>query len=316
MSSKNEVGSLIYKGFSSKEIKKRIPDFPLEPSKEYFMSLGYSIHTARNYKVALKKNNAKVCESSVSSIDESHFLTSLNANENNIILDTSALNYEESVELMKNSFKVSIIYSVIREFDSVIKKKNISNYLRAIIREQTLSMLQNKTGGKYRLIPWNWKSDGYTDNLILEYIESLPINERPTLLTGDQNLALKAKCLGFEYILYIPKNIKSDTSDKPKSSIIEDLENIRKYNPAALIFSVKSEHCKNILDISEISENVQVDYYAVVVRSKKGYVKVQKLQIVSDQKQKIDFKCYIPKDIEQLNDKFHKIILNSIKVLL
>lgn len=65
-------------------------------------------------------------------------------------------------------------------------------------------MLQDNT--KYRLVPWKWTNTGYTDYIILDYLENLPINERPTLLTADQNLALKAKCLGFEYILFLSTN--------------------------------------------------------------------------------------------------------------
>ena len=56
MSSKNEVGSLIYNGYTSEQIRERIPSFPLNPDKKYFLNLGYSMSTARNYLTTLKKN--------------------------------------------------------------------------------------------------------------------------------------------------------------------------------------------------------------------------------------------------------------------
>ena len=191
MSSKNEVGSLIYNGYTSEQIRERIPSFPLNPDKEYFLNLGYSMSTARNYLTTLKKNNISSIENTFS-IEDSNFLTSSNANNNNLILDSSALDYEESVKLMLNSFKVTVLYSVIKSFAHTNQ-------------EYLISMLQN-TQQKYRLVPWKWKSIKDADESIFDYLENLPTNERPTLLTADQNMALQAKCLGFEYILYISKS--------------------------------------------------------------------------------------------------------------
>ena len=57
MNKKNEVGSLIYNGYTSEQIRERIPSFPQDPNKEYFLNLGYSVHTASNYITALNKNN-------------------------------------------------------------------------------------------------------------------------------------------------------------------------------------------------------------------------------------------------------------------
>ena len=45
-------------------------------------------------------------------------------------------------------------------------------------------MLQDNT--KYLLVPWKWTNTGYTDYIILDYLENLPINERPTLLTKEE----------------------------------------------------------------------------------------------------------------------------------
>ena len=68
----------------------------------------------------------------------------------------------------------------------------------------------------------------YHDEVLLQYMIDLPVNERMTLLTVDVQLALKAKALGLDYILYIPR-IKSEsekisTSQKGKEDeiVIED----------------------------------------------------------------------------------------------
>lgn len=321
---KSEIGSLISSGYSSNEIKKRIPDFPINPDEEYFLKLGYSLSTARSYKSKLKKNNKKNNLSS----EETNFLISSHANANNIILDTSSLEYDEAIQVITKSRKVTILYATIKEFDSVSQKETVSQYLKYIIREQTRLILNSNNSSKYRLVPWNWKSSEYTDDIILDYLSNTSVCERPTLLTADQNLALKAKCLGFEYILYLvanqdlvveqqPKTINREETSKKISisstTIREDLVNIRKYNQYALIYSVTNDHCKNILDPKELEK---ADYYAVVSRSKKGCVKIQKLKMVSNKKQKSDFKCYSKEDVKCLEAEFHKVILNSVTGLL
>lgn len=188
MNKKNEVGSLIYNGYTSEQIRERIPSFPQDPNKEYFLNLGYSVHTASNYITALNKNNHSSIKK-IFSIEGFSTFTSKNANVKDLILDCSAFDYEELVKLVLDSYRVTVLYSVIKNF-------------AATNQECLISMLQN-THHQYRLVPWKWKSTTDADEAVFDYLENLPSDERPTLLTANQNMALRAKCLGFDYILYI-----------------------------------------------------------------------------------------------------------------
>jgi len=203
---KNEIGSLINKGMSTKEIKQRIKDFPETPDIQYFEDLGYSRKTAITYISRLKKNNLKQKNQNIEKQEESEdrtvgtFIISENADENNIILDTCALNHKETIEILEKCSKVTLIYALTNDFESIEKGKN--EQLKKKIRDYRKIFLKDKQ--KYRLVPFKWRDKRYPDELILEYIMELPAKEKPTLLTTDQNLAFRASFLGIEYILYQP----------------------------------------------------------------------------------------------------------------
>ena len=221
MKPKHEVGCLIRKGLTSEEIQSRIADFPTNPSLDYFIGLGYSKNTAAHYKYLLNKNNSADNHSEKNS--SSNLIFSKNANANNIILDTCALQHKETRKILSDSDSVTVLYATIKEFDRGCKKDNMSQYLKFNIREETKKMLFSDS--RYHLSPFDWKNNNYTDEIILDYMSMLSLQDRPTLLTADQNFALRAKCLGFEYILYserqsqpIEKTIKTN---KNKSVITQ-----------------------------------------------------------------------------------------------
>lgn len=206
---KHEIGSFINKGMTSQEIQERIKDFPYEPSIQYLIDLGYSPRTAKEYRYRLKKNNTFPLKQDHKN---GSFVISAKADITSIILDTSALKRKETVAILKNAASVTILYPTIKEFDTLNKSKSGSAYSKFMIREQTRKMLFSDDS-KYRLVPFGYKVNRYTDELILDYLFSLPIAERPTLLTCDHNLALRAKCLGFEYIDFIMNNNKANNQD-------------------------------------------------------------------------------------------------------
>lgn len=199
MIKKHEVGSLIRKGATSKELKEKI-NFPEDPSIEYFVSLGYSKNTARYYKYLLKKNNLLKVKVEPEPVYPETLLFSPNADVNNIALDTCAFKNKTMRDIIENSKTVTVIYAILREFDKVCNQASVSNELKHYIKEEEDKMLQSK--GKYRLVPYNWKNTSYTDEIILDYILTLPYRERPTILTADRNFALRAECLGINYIFY------------------------------------------------------------------------------------------------------------------
>lgn len=326
MKNKHEVGSLIRKGLSVQEIQERIKGFPDNPDIEYFMSLGYAKNTAREYRYQIRKNS-----NNCSNSKNNNLIMSKNANKSYLILDTSALTSPCSGKFIKDASSITILYSVIKEFDTAPKKENASPYFKHMIRNQTkeILLLENE---KYRLVPFGRNINNYTDEVLLDYLFSLPINERPTLLTCDNNLALKAKCLGFEFILcsVTLKNKKEDTiattSNEPQklqkakkdtlniNLLYEDLLNVKKHNPNSLIFFVKNDNCNKIL---EIPDSGSIDYCCIITKSYgKNLIKVKKYYAQNNQKATIKFKCYCEENIEQLENELHPIVLDCIKNLL
>lgn len=317
---KHEIGSFINNGMTSQEIQERIKDFPYNPSIEYFVNLGYSQSTARLYRARLNKNNS--CSAKLGSQNGS-FVISPKADKSNIILDTSALKSEETVDILENASSVTILYPTIKEFDTLNKSENGSAYFKFMIREQTRKILFSNTS-KYRLVPFGHKVNCYTDELILDYLFNLPVSERPTLLTCDHNLALRAKCLGFEYIDFIMNNNYKSKTQPSKNSmtdlgvriVYDEIINIHKYNRKARIFLVKNGICQNLYNTSQV-EPEQVEYFAVIAESKKNSViKIQKIWLENNQKEKKEFQCYCEDDFKPLEGILHPTILNSAKELL
>lgn len=339
---KHEIGSFINNGMTSQEIQERIKDFPYEPSIQYFVDIGYSLNTAKQYRSRLKKNNRIL---SKQDNKNGSFVISPKADKANIILDTSALKSEETVDILENANSIIVLYPTIKEFDTLNKSENGSAYFKFMIREQTRKILFSEDS-KYRLVPFGYKVNCYTDELILDYLFNLPIAERPTLLTCDHNLALRAKCLGFEYIDFIMNNnhkannaststrtpIKDhfmDSNQKPKIQspknsmtdlgvriVYDEIINIHKYNRKARIFLVKNGICQNLYNTSQV-EPEQVEYFAVIAESKKNSViKIQKIWLENNQKEKKEFQCYCEDDFKPLEGILHPTILNSAKELL
>lgn len=332
---KSEVGVLIRKGASLEEIKKRIPDFPDTLNIEYFISLGYSKSTSQNYISLLKKNTSKTNNS----LAATSLIMSKNANVNNIILDTCALKHKETRNILFNSTSVTILYSLLKEFDKIQKKHNVPNTLKYWIREETKKMLLSDK--RYKLVPYDWKNSRYTDDSILNYLFTLPFNDRPTILTADQNFALRAKCLGFDYILYMSLTQKQTSSTRPKSSITQkkatqNLTNnkdeptsnlgvniiyddgiikIHKYNPNATIFSVTDNLCKDVSNTVKIEENI--DYLVVIADSiKHKVVKVQKIWFENNEKGQKNFKYFYNEELNTSDNELHEKILQFVQNLL
>ncbi len=237
MRKKSEIGSLIRQGKTSKEIRKTINNFPKETiTIQYFLDLGYKESTSaqllRQLNISDEKKNKKVKKEKAfiqSEKNSTDYTYSENANFKNIILDTSALGYVKCCKLLEEAKSITIIYRTIIEFDDKKNFKSTSfdkNNLAYNIRKYSKEFLTDK---RVRLVPFGRNMENkYHDEVLLQYMIDLPVNERMTLLTVDVQLALKAKALGLDYILYIPR-IKSEsekisTSQKGKEDeiVIED----------------------------------------------------------------------------------------------
>ena len=207
---KNLVGTLIGKGMTSAQIQERIKDFPTDPTTEYFTKLGYTKSTAKSYICKLRKNNLSNQEKEQKNISSKNekttrrgcFICSKNANKDNLILDTCALQNRDTIKIIDESAKVTVLLSTLNEMEDLKRKKtNLTGretFLQTMISKFGRKFL--KETKKYRLVPFN--EDGYNDNSILKYLMQQPLTERQTIITADVLFANRAKCLGLEYILY------------------------------------------------------------------------------------------------------------------
>lgn len=330
MRQKHEVGSLIRKGLNSEEIRERVKDFPDNPDIQYFINLGYTTSTAKNYRILVRKNNSEKLGSNTTSL-----IASKNADKHHLLLDTSALTSTETVDIIELASSITLLYSIIKEFDIAPKKENASPYFRKMVKQITKSILSQDNNSKYRLIPFERNVDKYTDEILLDYLLSLPSSERPTLLTCDANLALKAKCLSLEFILCsVVSTDKKEvtitpTTEEPakleSSQIIkndnlninllyEDLINTQKYSPQSLIFFIKGKTCNKI---TQVPSSVSIDYCCIVTKSyDKEFVKIKKYYLQNGQKATMKFRCYCEEDAKNLQDELHPSVLTCVKELL
>lgn len=217
------IGRIILKGGTSKELRKEIKDFPLNPTKDYFIKLGYKESTAKKYLARLRKNEEK---SSTSSIIESteiledlteqaRFIESENVDYTNLLIDTCALRCSETVEVIEQAKHVTFIKATIEEMDKQKQKKgrkklalNIRLYTEKILLDSQKYMLSSFPG---------FNKENYPDNILLQYLLILPKQLRPTLFTADKNLAVKAKMWDLPYILYqVPENKKEGQEFRQK----------------------------------------------------------------------------------------------------
>lgn len=229
----NEVGALIRRGYSIKEIREVVKDFPINPDLKYLEDLGYSKGTAQNYLYWLRRNcerdnnsEAKCC------FDQNMLIFSKNADINNIILDTSALGRKSCRDAIDKSNKVIVLYCIIREFDKVLKNDEKSDKIKNPIKTYVDKMIGDQIG-KFKVVPYKYKDTREADDIIIDYILEQSITERPTILTADKRLALKAKCFGFDYILYSRKfnhytelDDEEDEEDKDSSTNLNPQEKL------------------------------------------------------------------------------------------
>ena len=278
----------------------------------------------------ISKNNSEKLVSNTTSL-----ISSKNADKHHLLLDTSALTSTETVDIIELASSITLLYSIIKEFDIAPKKENASPYFRKMVKQITKSILSQDNNSKYRLIPFERNVDKYTDEILLDYLLSLPSSERPTLLTCDANLALKAKCLSLEFILCsVVSTDKKEvtitpTTEEPakleSSQIIkndnlnvnllyEDLINTQKYSPQSLIFFIKGKTCNKI---TQVPSSVSIDYCCIVTKSyDKEFVKIKKYYLQNGQKATIKFRCYCEEDTKNLQDELHPSVLTCVKELL
>lgn len=146
------------------------------------------------------------------------------ANENTIILDTSALNSDESMKIIEEASKVILLTGIIREMDD-----NKGKYGKLGINIRTVSKLsrQDEKSEKYICVSGYDKYD-YEDDNIIDYCKK---HKGVTILTSDNNLCNTAKAysIPYKYIEYESSDITSEDQIKQQTQKTET-KNIKKEN--------------------------------------------------------------------------------------
>ena len=207
----SRIGELIKRGKTSPEIRREINGFPFRPTIKYFMQLGCKESIAREYKQRLEKNDEKLEE------EEFEFISSGNADSENIIIDTCALAHEKTIEVIEKAKEVTVLLATIKEMDA---KKDIDKVIKTegnAFLAENIRLYSKKflLEDKYKMVPFDGiKKDDYHDDKIIQYLMMMSVKDRPTILTVDADLCDKAKCFGLEYILYNPDKFVLERPNK------------------------------------------------------------------------------------------------------
>lgn len=315
---------LIRQGEDVKEIQKKIIGFPNDPTTEYLEQLGYEQVQAIKLKWKIRENNKEKHkeEARRQLLTEKQlknsFYFSPNADPNDILLDTSSFQFQKGIELIEKSTKVTLLHSVLEEMDEqkakLNKKEHISREEKFFLENIILYEKQSLKKSKYHLVFDKIKSkNDYEDDNILEFIKSISEEKRPTLLTADRNLALRAKSYGFEYILianYLIKKCESEKKQETKKEkingeLIKDKINlfgiefqlketkitIKKYNPKPQVYFVNGKTIK----LSEKYDEKNItsfEYITILVKLEKyKKLKIVKVKIVNEELEKEVIEC-------------------------
>lgn len=239
-----EIGHIISKGGNVEDIRKVIPKFPANPTKETFIKLGYAESTARRYISLLNQNNSnKAPEKTQSCVKaQTHNLMDLvqsaNANYDNILVDTCALTSEQGRNVIDNAKQVTFIFATLEEMDK--KKKDGSKFLTESIKEYTSKILSFPD--KYMLSRFSgYSNEKYVDNILLQYMQILPKQIRPTLLTADRNLAAKAAAFELDYIFVKQSEQNQETKNEEKQEIKKEAAIVKKKLGNGMILSERND---------------------------------------------------------------------------
>lgn len=219
------IGRIISKGGTVKDIQQVVPDFPSNPTEETFVELGYARSTAKRYYLLLNQNSfEKVTDNAESKAKVQlneliNIIQSDNVDYNNILVDTCALQTVNGRKIIDNAEHVTFTFATLEEMDQKKREFNkrkvqVNDDLAKLAKQIPIYTSKILTSpDKYMVSKFTGYSDeNYVDNVLLQYLEILPKQIRPTLLTQDRNLAAKAKALELSYI-FIDKN---DTGQNDK----------------------------------------------------------------------------------------------------
>lgn len=302
---KEIIERLIRTGKTTAEIQSEIIEFPDDITTEYLQKIGFEETQAIKLKWKLRQND-RICENETRAekgrralVELGGYEFSANANPDFVLMDTCALLNKKGRDVIEKSSRVVVIDSVLQEIDERYHKTNIkrnkkpADYKKLSILRTGKKEIFNQAKYKKRLdIP----KDGmtYCDEKILYYLEKLPPEQRPTLLTADFNFASRAGDHGFDYIF-----IKGSTNNKKEKEVqtTESKKNlngirfivtgdqitVKGLNKKARTYFVTGKKAK-LIQQNETKQIKSFDFIIMVLRQKSNReVRLRKISIVNNQ---------------------------------
>ena len=222
---KEIIERLIRTGKTTAEIQSEIIEFPDDVTTEYLQKIGFEETQAIKLKWKLRQND-RIRENEIRSekgrrelSKEGEYEFSANANPDFVLMDTCAMLMKKGRVIISKSSKVIVIESVLREIEKIQKEKERKKKKDPIDYKNISTIISFKkkirSRAKFKPVLDSPKTEmNYCDDKILYYLENLPPEKRPTLLTADSNLSSRAKAYGFDYIF-----IKGSTNNKKEKEV-------------------------------------------------------------------------------------------------
>lgn len=206
-------------------------------------------------------------------IQSGNYIVSKNANMDNILIDTCAMQSKKGLYIIEKSRRANILYATLEEIDKkkveIIRKRikePRDNEFIANVAKCMKEIIQNP---KFKVILVRNKCGEYVDNIILKYLKRIPKRKRPTLLTEDKVLAAKAKGMGIEYICIIP-----DVKKKTEVRKVENSETKKVVSSKKQPKNIESKSNKVKVANNQKSQKVNVSGKAISY-TKGGSLKIK-----------------------------------------
>ena len=258
-------------------------------------------------------------------IKSGDYIVSENADVNNILIDTCAIN-KRGLNIIERSRKVSVLYATLEEIEKKkfeIKRKSNGNKFLVNLSKCLNLILQNPN---FKVILVENKENEYVDDVVLRYLKHIPKRKRPTLLTADKLLAAKAKGMNIEYICIVLDS-QTQTPEKTETKKVETqkiqaLGHVFWYEEGKLkidrnsncmdskVFFIKEGKCEE-LNLSLNEENIfekEIDYLVVTKYLPK--YKIVKIVFGEEILQEV-YKCKFVNEIYKL--PIHEEVLEKAK---
>lgn len=207
-------------------------------------------------------------------IKSGDYIVSENADANNILIDTCAIN-KRGLNIIERSRKVSVLYATLEEIEKKkfeIKRKSNGNKFLVNLSKCLNLILQNPN---FKVILVENKENEYVDDVVLRYLKHIPKRKRPTLLTADKLLAAKAKGMNIEYIcIVLDSQTQTPEKTETKKAEVTKAETKKVETPQKKSESIKSKQSEKNLEQQKNIENKSAECPKTTKNAKEQKVNV------------------------------------------